>query len=460
MHRVLMLVAAAALVVPCEVGRTPASAPGASFAQRGRADALVRARPPGRARRVFAHLRLAGEGAGRGPGGPPYLRTLQGPSGTAQQPASAEALEHFYNLEYDQAVAEFSRVVEREPRSPEAHNHLAMAILYRAMLRAGALESEMVTGNNMFLRRPKVEATPEEQRLFQTEIAKAISLAQAALDRNPRDVQALYALGVAHGFISNYDFMVRKEWRSALNHANLARRYHNRVTELDPSFIDAKLVQGLHDYVVGSLPWHWRMLAFVVGFRGDKEKGVRTLETVAREGKLNRVDAQMLLCAVYRRERRPQAAIPLLQDLIRRYPRNYLLRMELAQMFSDAGDKDNALAALDALERAAVPGGSIGAGRVVPEKISYARGNIQFWYGDLDGALANMRVAAAGADRLDLNTGVLAWMRLGQIHDLRGEREQAREAYRRAEAFAPGSDAAKESRGYLAKPYTRRRRKS
>ena len=56
--------------------------------------------------------------------------------------------------------------------------------------------------------------------------------------------------------------------------------------------MDARLVQGLHDYIVGSLPWGWRMLGFLVGIHGDKEKGIRTVQDVAENGKLNRVDAR------------------------------------------------------------------------------------------------------------------------------------------------------------------------
>jgi tetratricopeptide (TPR) repeat protein len=89
------------------------------------------------------------------------------------------------------------------------------------------------------------------------------------------------------------------------------------------------------------------------------------------------------------------------------------------------------------------------------EKIYFARGNIQFWYRDLDQALENIRKAAARADHLDLNTGVLALMRLGQIYDLKGRRQEAIQAYRRAIAYAPESDAAKESRRYLTTPYRR-----
>ena len=40
-----------------------------------------------------------------------------------------------------------------------------------------------------------------------------------------------------------------------------ARKLHNRISALEPNNVDARLVQGLHDYIVGSLPWHWRARA-------------------------------------------------------------------------------------------------------------------------------------------------------------------------------------------------------
>jgi tetratricopeptide (TPR) repeat protein len=333
---------------------------------------------------------------------------------------------------------------------------VAEAILYRDMFRAGALESELVSGANPFLRRPKVDASPEDQRRFDSAIARAVELSQERLNRNPDDTRALYALGVSHGLRANYDFLVRKAWRDALRYATSARKCHARVTQLDPNVVDAMLVPALHEYVVGSLPWHWKVLGFLAGFHGNKELGIRQLEIVARKGALNRLDAEILLCAVYRRERQPQKAVPLLHDLIDRFPRNFLFAMELAQMYSDLGDKQKALAPLHRLEE--LKRADAGAyDKLRFEKIWFAEGNIQFWYNDLDGALANMQKAAAAAEDLDLSTGVLALMRLGQIYDLKGQRALAVKAYRRALAFAPESDAAKVSRGYLESPYRRKR---
>lgn len=364
--------------------------------------------------------------------------------------------QYFYNLRYDEAIAEFTRETQAHPADPNPFNHLAQAILYRDMFRAGALESELVSGANPFLRRPKVDASPEDQRRFDTAIARAVELSQARLNSNPADTGALYALGVSHGLRANYDFLVRKAWRDALRYATSARKCHTRVTQLDPSVVDAMLVPALHEFIVGSLPWHWKVLGFLAGFRGNKDLGVRQLELVAQKGTLNRLDAEILLCAVYRRERQPQKAVPLLEDLIERFPRNYLFAMELAQMYSDLGDKRKALAPLRKLEE--LKRANAGAyDKLRVEKIWFAEGNIQFWYNDLDAALANMRKAAAASEDLDLNTGVLAWMRLGQIYDLKGQRDLAVKAYRRALVFAPESDAAKESRGYLTSPYRRKR---
>src|SRR5262249_1135647 len=89
------------------------------------------------------------------------------------------------------------------------------------------------------------------------------------------------------------------------------------------------------------------------------------------------------------------------------------------------------------------------------ETIYYQMGNIQFWYRDYDQAVDNLKKAAAGGSALDLNTGTLAWMRLGQIYDVTNRRKLGMEASKKAIEFAPQAEAAKESRRYLSAPYRR-----
>src|SRR6266851_4370097 len=362
------------------------------------------------------------------------------------------AFNHFYNLEYDQAIGELEKEEVRDPNSAELHNHLAQCIQFREMFKVGALESELVTGNNSFLRRPRIDTTPEVEKRFFDEVQKAISLAEARLKTNPNDTKALYSLGVTYGLRGNWNFLVRKAWREALRDATTARKMHNRITELDPSDYDARLVQGAHDYIVGSLPPLYKMLGFLVGYRGDREKGIRTLREVAEKGKANSVDAKVFLCAIYRREEKWQAAAPLLEDLIQRFPGNYLLRFEQAQMFSQTGQKDKAIATIQKVAELK-KNGAPGFVDLAAERIYYQIGNIQFWYKDYDQAVDNLKKATSGGSALDLNTGTLAWMRLGQVYDLTNRRNLAMEAYKKAIAFAPQAEAAKESRRYLSSPY-------
>jgi tetratricopeptide (TPR) repeat protein len=376
----------------------------------------------------------------------------------AQEPSISahqqDGFNHFYNLEYDEALSDFEQAEKALPEDPSVHNNLAQTLLYREMFRNGALESELVSGNNAFLRRAKMNPPAAVQERFFAEISQAIALSQKRLGKNPNDIPALYNLGVSYGLESNYNFLVRKAWHEALGQATQARKMDDKVIELDPKDEDARLLPGVHDYMIGGLPWTVRALGFLAGFHGDKERGLRTLEEVARKGRSNKVDAEIILCALYRREGRPKSALPLAEDLLQRYPRNYLLLFEKAQMYSALGDKKNALETLQHiadLKQQGTPGFS----RISWEKIYYEQGNIEFWYNDLDQALANLKKATSGKSELDLNTGVLAWMRQGQIYDLENHHDLARKAYQQAIAFAPEADAAKESKHYINDPYRR-----
>ena len=93
--------------------------------------------------------------------------------------------------------------------------------------------------------------------------------------------------------------------------------------------------------------------------------------------------------------------------------------------------------------------------RVPWEKIYYQEGSIEFWYNDLDRSLENMKKVAAASQEVDLNVGVQALLRMGQIYDMKHRRTEAIAAYRRAIAYAPEAEAAQESRKYLDTPYRR-----
>jgi len=362
--------------------------------------------------------------------------------------------DHFYNLEYEESIADFQRAIALKPDVPDYHNHLAQAIVFQEMYRNGALESELVSGNNSFLRRPKMNPSPGTEKWFLDEVAKSMELCETRLRQNPRDTAAMYAEGIAYGLRSDYYWVVKKSWRDSLSDATAARRLHDRILQIEPNNIDARLVDGLHDYILGSLPWHWRLFGFLIGLHGDKERGIRTVQYVARNGNDNRLDATIFLCALYRRENHPAMAVPLVEDLIRRFPRNFLFKLELAVMYSMSNDKDHALATMteirDLKDRHAP-----GYDRLAWEKVYFEEGTIQFWYRDFENALENLKRVTGHASDVDLNTGAYAFLRIGQVYDLTRRRDLAIEWYRKAIAYSPDADASQEARKYLSTPYHR-----
>ncbi len=227
---------------------------------------------------------------------------------------------HFYNNEYDQALAIFEQQVSARPDDATVYNAVAQAILYREMYRDGSLESELVTGSNAFLRRSRMEVSPRDKAQFTDTVDRAISLSTKQLQQNSRDVGALYSLAVAHGLRANFLFLVNKSWMQALHESVAARKANDQILEIDPSFVDAHLIHGISEYVVGCLPGYLRILAAVDGFHGDREDGVRQLQLVYTHGVRARFDAAILLAAIYRRDHRPDDAIPLLKTLAVTFP--------------------------------------------------------------------------------------------------------------------------------------------
>jgi len=244
--------------------------------------------------------------------------------------AGQPGFNHFYNLEYDEALAVFTADAARTPSSPDNYNHIAQTILYREMYRAGMLSSDFFVGTK-FVHQPKLPMSEADEQQFRDALNHSIGICEERIAAEPDNTDALYAMGVSYGLRGNFQFIVKKAWVEALHDVSEARKLHKRVTELKPDFIDAKLTQGVNDYIVGSLPLHWKLFGFLGGFRGDKQRGIRTLNEVAADGRINRVDAMVLLAAVYLREKKPEKAIPVLTELTEAFPKNPLLKVELSK---------------------------------------------------------------------------------------------------------------------------------
>lgn len=268
------------------------------------------------------------------------------PDSLAYRPHDAlniTAFNHFYNLDYDRAVREFEQVLARHPDDPFAVNHLLSATLFRELYGMGVLNSGEYA-NDTFISAPHRPADPKAKQQIKDLVDRASKLEEKSLAANPNDVEALYARGVTRAQFATYTALIERAWFSALRNAVGARRDHERVLELSPSTVEAKLVVGAHNYVVGNLPWGVKAAASMVGLGGNKEKGLQYLKECAQGSGETSIDAQILLAVFLRREHRYEEALPLVRGLLSRFPLDVLLALEEGHLLRAAGRNQEAAA--------------------------------------------------------------------------------------------------------------------
>jgi tetratricopeptide (TPR) repeat protein len=259
-----------------------------------------------------------------------------GPSSTVHDPLVNTAFDHFYNMDYDRSVQDFEKVLERRPNDPSAVNHLLTAILMREPYSMGAMNTGEYA-NDSFIGQAHRTADPRVKERIKQLVDRAESLEEKQLKTDPNDIDAIYARGVTRAQFALYTALVERAWFSALRNAVGARHDHERVLELNPNYVDAKLVVGTHNYVIGSLPWSVKAAGSLVGLSGTKDKGLQYLHEVADSSGENSVDAKVVLALFLRREHRYDEARALMHDLGARYPRNYLFPLEEANLLRAGG---------------------------------------------------------------------------------------------------------------------------
>ena len=123
----------------------------------------------------------------------------------------------------------------------------------------------------------------------------------------------------------------------AFRSARRAYDAHEQVLELDPARKDAGLVVGTYRYIVSAMSLPVRMMAYVAGFGGDKERGLRMIEEAAASRTEASADARFALVLLYNRESRYADALRVLGELQRAFPRNRILWLEAGATALRAG---------------------------------------------------------------------------------------------------------------------------
>lgn len=367
----------------------------------------------------------------------------------------ARAIVHTYNLDYDEATRDMTAAVKADPRDTAAQRGLAMIPWLMISFRRGAVTVDDYLGSiskqNVAMRQPPADLAER----FQAHIGRALQLAEQQVAARPEDPEAHYQLGNAVGLEASYVATVEGRVLGAFRAARRAYDAHEYVLELDPSRKDAGLVVGMYRYVVSQMSLPVRMLAYVVGFGGGKERGIAMIEEAAAHRGDGAADAKFALVLIYNREGRYNDALRTLQQLQREFPRNRILWLEAGATALRAGRPADA-------ERMLADGFS----KLSADMRSRFFGEEALWLVKRASArLALDRREQAEADlRRALGLEARKWVtgrahaELGKLADLRGNRVTARREFERAAALATEDNdplGAAEAERWVQVPYRR-----
>ena len=238
------------------------------------------------------------------------------------------ALELAYNLDHAEAIALLRQAIVAAPGDPAPHRTLAAILWLNMLFQRGAVTVDHYLGSFTKARVELKKPPPELDAQFKNHVREAIHLAEARVKARPKDAQAHYDLGAALGLEASYIATVEGRMLAGFKAARRSFNTHERVLDLDPNRHDAGLVVGTYRYIVSTLSFPMRMMAYVAGFGGGKETGIEMLKRAAAGGGEAKTDALFALALVYNREKRYAEALNVLDQLRVLYPRNRLVLLE------------------------------------------------------------------------------------------------------------------------------------
>lgn len=365
-----------------------------------------------------------------------------------------EASDAAYNMDYERAVELFRQAVAADPNDPASWRGSASLIWLRILFLRGTVLVEDYLGRLKGSSDIKLPDPPADlAKAFHEYIDKAIALAEKEVDRNYRDASAHYDLSAALGLAASYSATVDGRVGGSLK---LARRSYSEgqiVLEIDKQRKEAGLVLGTYRYLVSTLPMVVRWMAYIVGFDGGKDEGIRLIEEAASHPSDIQPDAKFALVLMYNREGRYADAVRVLQGLKSSYPRNRLVALEEGSTLLRANRPADALATLDQ-----------GMTRLAQDTRTRMPGEVVRWH--LKRGIARLRLGMLNAAEDDLRTAagdargwVLARVKVesGKVADLRGDRTRAKGEYKAALDLAKSigdEEIENEATKLLSQPYS------
>lgn len=365
-------------------------------------------------------------------------------------PQVKEAYHFFYLLDYPAAVDRFEHFRQEHPGDPYATAMLLDADVFQELYRQDLLDTTFYANDGFLTGKHATAEDPKRRDQIFALADEAVREADSQVNKNPNDVDALFARGWARSLKCTYIAMVERSFGSGFRLATRAKDDCERVLRIDPNYVDAKLVVGVYQYVVGALPLPFKFFIGFAGITGSKSKGMELLWDDARRGPATNIEARVVIALFLRREGKYKDAIEVIRSLETEYPRDYLFSLEEANLRKDAGE---GMRAVEAYQRIVSDNAKPG---------YFAGARLELAYFGMGDALRGQRhysdaahayEAAASSNGVGPELKVRTLLAAGECHDVLGERQLAIRDYQAAIEAGPNTSRADTARKRLKSTY-------
>jgi tetratricopeptide (TPR) repeat protein len=365
-------------------------------------------------------------------------------------PTIQDGMNHFYNLDYDGAIARFDKVVAEHPNEPMPYAYDLVAVIFRELYHQDLLDTTYYAHDSFLSTARKVEIPAENRSRIEFLTNKVIGLADDRIRSNPKDANAYFARGYARGLHAAFITLADHSWYTAARQGLAARNDSEAALKIDPDYADANMAIGIQQFAVASLPRFVRIVVGIAGVGGNKERGLDLLRISASKGVVTPVESRTALSLFLRHDGRYPEALAMQHGLAAQYPHDYLFRLEEANLTKDEGNGSLAIATYKAvLADAKKPG------YFVDPRLQMA------WFGLADTERGQNDIPDAAQHYLEAanQPNCSDWLRkraqlnAGEMLDLLHQREQAVAEYQKAAAGGGDQSQAPAARKYIETAY-------
>jgi hypothetical protein len=228
-------------------------------------------------------------------------------------------LDKIYNFNWEDGFKAFNTIIKKSPDDPRGYHYKSIIFLWYYL---GNLQETNLDSFTYFSDKSLELANLKLTQKTTAELKYLIG-------------SIYYNKSIAEARSGNY---LQALWTSNQMKSNL-----EEAVKLKPDLYDAFLGLGLYNFALSQIPSTLEWAANLVGITADKELGLTYVNKTVQKGKFSKIDAQYYLSQLYSRVVVDHpAAKELLNNLVKRYPKNLLFNFSLAWIEYELNDLSSA----------------------------------------------------------------------------------------------------------------------